>query len=106
MELPILGQEKGSENLILGIDLGTTHSLVAVYQHGESRVLCDEKGSPLIPSVVSFPKGSLPIAGEVAKARAELDPNRTIHSVKRLIGRSMRDIGSEADTLSYKISNY
>lgn len=103
MELPILGQEKGSENLILGIDLGTTHSLVAVYQHGESRVLCDEKGSPLIPSVVSFPKGSLPIAGEVAKARAELDPNRTIHSVKRLIGRSMSDIGSEADTLSYKI---
>ncbi|HIA38633.1 MAG TPA: hypothetical protein EYN86_03890, partial [Planctomycetes bacterium] len=60
MKLPILGQEPQASELILGIDLGTTHSLVAVFQHGESRVLGGDDGNNLIPSVVSFPEDGAP----------------------------------------------
>jgi molecular chaperone DnaK (HSP70) len=103
MELPILGQEPRASDLILGIDLGTTHSLVAIYQHGESRVLCDDEGDALIPSVVSFPKEGAPVVGKAAVERMQLDPLRTIYSAKRLIGRSVEDLNREVSTLPYKI---
>ena len=106
IELPILGQNFAAtitEGPILGIDLGTTHSLVAVLQHGAPRVLLDQDGDPLIPSVVSYPVDGPPVVGKAALARAGFDPTRTIFSSKRLIGRSIEDLRDEMATLPYAL---
>jgi molecular chaperone DnaK len=73
---------------VVGIDLGTTNTVVAAFAAGEARALADETGHTLIPSVVSFhPNGSV-LVGRTAKDRRVIDPASTIYSVKRLIGRS------------------
>jgi molecular chaperone DnaK len=73
---------------VVGIDLGTTNTVVAAFAGGEARALSDETGNTLIPSVVSFhPNGSV-VVGRTAKDRRVIDPQSTIYSVKRLIGRS------------------
>jgi molecular chaperone DnaK (HSP70) len=72
----------------VGIDLGTTNTVVAAVREGRAVTLPDENGRRLIPSVVSFhPNGSV-IVGEGAKERRLIDPQNTVYSVKRLIGRS------------------
>jgi len=72
---------------VLGIDLGTTNSVVCVSENGNLRVLPDEDGNPLIPSVVSFhPAGDI-LVGHSARERRLLDARNTVYSVKRLIGR-------------------
>lgn len=104
IELPILGQDPPSDaGPILGIDLGTTHSLVAVYQHGEARVLTDADGDPLLPSVVSYPSDGSPVVGRLALERSRLEPQRTIFSAKRLIGRGMQDLAATSATLPYRL---
>jgi len=105
MELPVLGQAPAEEPRapILGIDLGTTNSLVAVFQHGAPRVLTGEDGSTSIPSVVSFPRDGAPLVGAAARERARIDPARTIHSAKRLVGRGVKDLGAQAATLPYRV---
>ncbi len=100
MEIPLLAPDAGP---ILGIDLGTTNSLVAVMENGAPRVLAGEDGDPLLPSVVSFPRDGAPVVGRAALERAALDPGRTVHSAKRLIGRSAADLGPDAATLSYRV---
>jgi molecular chaperone DnaK len=73
---------------VVGIDLGTTNTVVGAFTGGEARALADETGNTLIPSVVSFhPNGSV-LVGRTAKDRRVIDPQSTIYSVKRLIGRS------------------
>jgi molecular chaperone DnaK len=73
---------------VVGIDLGTTNTVVGAFVGGEARALADETGNTLIPSVVSFhPNGSV-LVGRTAKDRRVIDPQSTIYSVKRLIGRS------------------
>jgi molecular chaperone DnaK len=73
---------------VVGIDLGTTNTVVGAFRDGEASALADEHGRTLIPSVVSFhPNGSV-LVGQAAKDRRVLDPKSTIFSVKRLIGRS------------------
>ncbi|MCP4093565.1 MAG: Fe-S protein assembly chaperone HscA [Planctomycetes bacterium] len=105
IELPILGQDsaESTEGPILGIDLGTTHSLVAVLQHGAPRVLAEGEGNALIPSVVSYPQDGPPVVGKAALARAGFDPQRTIYSCKRLVGRGMDDLRDELATLPYQL---
>lgn len=104
IELPILGQEPQDDaGPILGIDLGTTHSLVAVYQHGEARVLTNDEGDPLLPSVVSYPADGAPVVGRPALERARVEPQRTVFSAKRLIGRGLRDLAATAATLPYRL---
>ncbi len=75
------------ERLVVGIDLGTTNSVVAVAEGRRVQVLLGEDGSPLIPSVVSFPPGGSPLVGHAARARRLHDARNTVYSVKRLIGR-------------------
>ena len=89
---------------IIGIDLGTTNSLVATVERGVPVVLVDkETGSGLLPSVVYFPEGGgTPIVGEAAKARLATEPERTIYSAKRLMGRGLSDVADEAAILPYK----
>src|SRR4029079_17744639 len=76
----------------LGIDLGTTYSLAAIWKDGRPVVLHPEGESGLIPSVVHFPAESPPIVGREARARAVADPLNTIFSIKRLMGRGLSDV--------------
>ena len=94
------------EEIIVGIDLGTTNSLVA-YVHPESRrpvPINDQGRGSIVPSVVHFPAdGADPIIGTQALDFLLTDPERTIYSVKRLLGKSYRDLGNHATRLGYKV---
>ena len=85
-----------SRKFAIGIDLGTTNSLVASGYSGEVEVLLDETGSGLMPSVVNYGRGQIPLVGKLAKEIATRDPKNTISSIKRLLGRSKLE-GIEAD---------
>ena len=85
-----------SRKFAIGIDLGTTNSLVASGYSGEVEVLLDETGSGLMPSVVNYGHGQIPLVGKLAKEIATRDPKNTISSIKRLLGRSKLE-GIEAD---------
>jgi molecular chaperone HscA len=86
----------------IGIDLGTTHSLVAAVQSGEAKILQDEKNERLIPSIVHYHKEKVLVGNEAAKQLAS-DPTNTITSAKRLIGKKLSDI--EPDTIPLKLIN-
>ncbi|HEX8348315.1 MAG TPA: Hsp70 family protein, partial [Hymenobacter sp.] len=94
------------EEIIVGIDLGTTNSLVA-YIHPENRqpaAINDLGRGTIVPSVVHFPADDAdPIVGNDAKAYLLTDPQNTIYSVKRLLGKSYRDVGEHAGNFGYKI---
>ena len=94
------------DELIVGIDLGTTNSLVA-YVHPETRqpaAINDLGRGAIVPSVVHFPvDGSSPLVGAEAKDFLLSDPANTIYSVKRLLGKSYRDLGQHAGQLGYKV---
>ncbi len=94
------------EEIIVGIDLGTTNSLVA-YLHPDSRqpvAINDQGRGSIVPSVVHFPAdGSDPLIGAEAREYLLTDPQRTIYSVKRLLGKSYRDLNAHADQLGYKV---
>ncbi len=85
-----------SRKFAIGIDLGTTNSLVASGYSGEVEVLLDETVSGLMPSVVNYGQGQIPLVGKLAKEIATRDPKNTISSIKRLLGRSKLE-GIEAD---------
>ncbi|KGQ38670.1 chaperone protein HscA [Gallibacterium anatis] len=87
--------------LAVGIDLGTTNSLVATVRSGKADILLDEKERALIPSVVYY-GAEQPMVGYEAKANAGQDPHNTIISVKRLIGRSLVDVQSRYPNLPYR----
>ena len=94
------------EEIIVGIDLGTTNSLVA-YVHPESRqpvAINDQGRGSIVPSIVHFPTdGADPVIGNDAREFLLTDPQRTIYSVKRLLGKSYRDLGPHANQLGYKV---
>ncbi|HGF3733909.1 TPA: Fe-S protein assembly chaperone HscA [Vibrio parahaemolyticus] len=87
--------------LAAGIDLGTTNSLVASVRSGDATTLNDEQGRSILPSVVNYSAEST-VVGYDAKAKAEFEPENTIISVKRLIGRSLKDIQSRYPLLPYR----
>ncbi len=92
------------EEIIAGIDLGTTNSLVAfINPDGKPQVINDTGKGVLVPSVVHFRKDGSVIVGNEAKEFLISDPQNTIFSVKRLLGRSYRDIEAHSDLFSYKI---
>ena len=73
---------------VVGIDLGTTNTVVAVVEGGKAQALGDDTGERLIPSVVSFHPSGQVIVGRAAKERRLIDAPNTIYSIKRLIGRA------------------
>jgi molecular chaperone DnaK len=83
---------------IVGIDLGTTNSLIGIMDAGFPILLADEKGLRLTPSVVYFPDAGEPIVGNAANRMRVLEPSRTIYSVKRLIGRRTGEMEKESFT--------
>ena len=92
------------KELIIGIDLGTTNSLVAYVKNGETKIVKDDSGkSSLVPSIVHFTEEGDIIVGQEAKSKLIAHPNRTIYSVKRLLGKSYQDIKNYNELLSYEI---
>ena len=103
--LPLAGAQRHREPRIVGIDLGTTNSLVACMDSGAPRVIGDAKGDTLLPSVVYFhPDGEVSV-GKAARPGLLAHPERTIYSVKRLMGRGLDDVALEREQLPYTLSD-
>ena len=88
---------------IIGIDLGTTNSVVAVMEGNEPKVIVNEEGSLTTPSVVAFTKEGEILVGQVAKRQAIANPENTIFSVKRFMGRSFNEVSEEMKMVPYKV---
>jgi len=97
-------QPRACPRLVLGIDLGTTNSLAAVRAGKDARVLRDRDGEPLVPSVVCFHPDGRTVVGRAAKALRLDFPERTVFSVKRLIGRAAAEVQQEASRLPYRVA--
>ncbi len=91
-----------TDDVIIGIDLGTTNSLAAHYTAGGPALLTDEAGNGLIPSVIAFADGKVTV-GSAAKANAVANAGATVYSVKRLMGRSMDDVRADLGFLPYEV---
>jgi len=87
----------------IGIDLGTTNSVVAVMEGGRPTVIINSEGSRLTPSVVGFTKTGERLVGQLAKRQAVLNPENTIYSAKRFIGRRYSEVESESKNVPYKV---
>src|SRR5882762_7989843 len=92
-----------AEEKIIGIDLGTTNSVVAVMEGGEVKVIANQEGHRLTPSIVAFTDKGDRLVGELARRQAALNPRRTIYSIKRFMGRRHSEVASEEKLVPYKI---
>src|ERR1700741_2508958 len=88
----------------VGIDLGTTNSVVAVMEGGKPTVIINSDGSRLTPSVVAFTKTGERLFGQIARRQAVLNPENTIYSAKRFIGRRFGEVQSEIKNVPYKVT--
>src|SRR5499433_2723198 len=88
---------------IIGIDLGTTNSCVAVMEGGEPKVIANEEGGRTTPSVVGFTKTGERLVGQVAKRQAITNPENTIYSIKRFMGRRFDEVSEEMKMVPYKV---
>ena len=89
---------------IIGIDLGTTNSVVAIMEGGEPKVIANSEGSRTTPSVVAFTKDGERLVGQVAKRQAVTNPENTIFSIKRFMGRQFDEVNEEMKMVPYKVS--
>jgi len=88
---------------IIGIDLGTTNSVVAVMEGKEPAVISNEEGSRLTPSVVGYAKDGERLVGQVAKRQAITNPEKTVYSIKRFMGRRFSEVGEETRRVPYHV---
>jgi molecular chaperone DnaK len=88
---------------IIGIDLGTTNSVVAVMEGGEPTVITNEEGGRTTPSVVAFTKDGNRLVGQVAKRQAVTNPENTLYSIKRFVGRKFDEVTGEIKQVPYKV---
>ncbi len=88
---------------IIGIDLGTTNSVVAVMEGGEPKVIANEEGGRTTPSIVAFTKSGERLVGQVAKRQAITNPENTIYSIKRFMGRRSNEVNDEMKMVPYKV---
>jgi molecular chaperone DnaK len=88
---------------IIGIDLGTTNSVVAVMEGNEPKVIVNAEGSRITPSVVGFAKNGERLVGQVAKRQAVTNPENTIFSIKRFMGRKFEEVNEEMKMVPYKV---
>ncbi len=88
---------------IIGIDLGTTFSVVACVISGEPVVIANQEGSRLTPSVVGFTKSGERLVGQVARRQAITNPDNTVYSIKRFMGRRSEEVGEERKRLPFKV---
>ncbi len=88
---------------VIGIDLGTTNSVVAVMERGEPKVIVNQEGHRTTPSVVAFTDSGERLVGQVAKRQAITNPERTIFSIKRFMGRRFDEISEEIRSVPYEV---
>ena len=88
---------------IIGIDLGTTNSCVAVMEGTEARVVPNQEGARTTPSVVGFSKDGEVLVGQSARRQAVINPQNTIYSAKRFVGRKFSEVGNETKMVPYKV---
>ena len=88
---------------IIGIDLGTTNSVVAIMEGGDPTVITTSEGSHLLPSVVGFNKNGERIVGNTAKRQAVINPENTVYSIKRFMGRRYDEVETERKMVSYQV---
>ncbi len=89
---------------VIGIDLGTTNSVVAVMEGGQPTVIVNQEGGRLTPSVVAFAKDGERLVGQVAKRQAVTNPENTVFSIKRFMGRKFGEVSAEAARVSYRVT--
>jgi molecular chaperone DnaK len=89
---------------IIGIDLGTTNSVVAIMEGGNPTVIANEEGARTTPSVVGFTKDDQRLVGQVAKRQAVTNPENTVYSIKRFMGRRYNEVGDEIKQMPYKVA--
>ena len=87
---------------VIGIDLGTTNSVVAVMQAGQPSVVANQEGGRTTPSVVAFTKGGERLVGQTAKRQAVTNPDATVYSIKRFMGRRPDEVAEETQLVAYK----
>jgi molecular chaperone DnaK len=92
-----------AEEKIIGIDLGTTNSVVAVMEGGEVKVIANQEGNRITPSVVAFTDKGERLVGDQAKRQAVTNPRRTVYSIKRFMGRRRKEVVDEEKLVPYKI---
>ncbi|MGI9105936.1 MAG: molecular chaperone DnaK [Pyrinomonadaceae bacterium] len=90
---------------IIGIDLGTTNSVVAVMEGGEPTVITNSEGGRTTPSVVAFTKDGNRLVGQVAKRQAVTNPENTVYSIKRFMGRRFDEVSEEMKQVPYKVQS-
>ncbi len=88
---------------IIGIDLGTTNSVVAVMEGGQPVVIPNQEGGRTTPSVVGFAKNGDRLVGQVAKRQAVTNPENTVYSIKRFMGRRFDEVSEEMKLVPYKV---
>ena len=88
---------------IIGIDLGTTNSVVAVMEGGEPRIIVNPDGHRLTPSVVAFTEGGERLVGQAARRQAVTNPQNTVYSIKRFMGRRHAEVKAEEKEVAYKV---
>src|SRR6202048_1409698 len=103
--LSLKGSVGGPDEMskIIGIDLGTTNSVVAVMQGGEPVVIPNQEGGRTTPSVVAITKGGERLVGQVAKRQAVTNPENTVYSIKRFMGRRFDEVTDEMKRIPYKL---
>jgi molecular chaperone DnaK len=89
---------------VIGIDLGTTNSVVAVMEAGQPAVIVNQEGARTTPSVVAFAKDGERLVGQVAKRQAVTNPENTVFSIKRFMGRQFDEVPAEASRVPYKVA--
>ena len=89
---------------VIGIDLGTTNSVVAVIEGGEPAVVVNQEGGRTTPSVVGFTKDGERLVGQVAKRQAVTNPDNTVFSVKRFMGRQFSEVAPEIARVPYRVT--
>src|SRR6266436_3713905 len=103
MEMPRGSGGMAAMSKIIGIDLGTTNSVVAVMQGGEPVVIPNQEGARTTPSVVAITKTGERLVGQVAKRQAVTNPENTVYSIKRFMGRRYDEVGEETRRVPYKV---
>jgi len=88
---------------VVGIDLGTTNSVVAVMEAGQPAVIVNQEGNRITPSVVAFAKDGERLVGQVAKRQAVTNAENTVFSIKRFMGRKHDEVASEASRVPYAV---
>jgi molecular chaperone DnaK len=98
-----MSEQKPKSKVVIGIDLGTTNSVVAIMEGSEPKVLTNEEGARTTPSVVGIGRDGEVMVGQVARRQAVTNPENTIYSIKRFMGRRFDEVGDEMRRVPYKV---